>query len=312
MIIGTHRRTGTTVGPFKTIAEAEKATGIHNSSISRVLNGERFHAGGFIWKEQIPFKNELQKALLIIAKYEENQKKISINSNLPAPFENGNPNNVLVIGDTHEPFSRKGYLEHCRKVQEEFNCGTVIHIGDEVDNHAISFHETDPDGMSARDEGDRAMEKMKEWYTVFPNVTVIVGNHTALPHRKAVAGGLSKRFMKAYEDIWEAPIGWNWKVELDYLGVLYTHGTGSSGDKGALSRAIHSRINVVQGHNHTLASVQWSASKIDKVFAMQVGCGIDDEAYAFEYSRANIKKSVISCGVVLNGKLPIVVPMDLK
>ena len=44
------------------------------------------------------------------------------------------------------------------------------------------------------------------------------------------------------------------------------------------------------------------------LFAMQVGCGIDDESFAFGYAKNFNKKPVISCGVVLNkGTLPMVI-----
>src|SRR5690606_32977836 len=54
------------------------------------------------------------------------------------PFLDGNPDNILVIGDTHEPFSKDGYLKFCRDTQEKFDAGTVVHIGDLTDNHAVS------------------------------------------------------------------------------------------------------------------------------------------------------------------------------
>ena len=44
---------------------------------------------------------------------------------------------------------------------------------------------------------------------------------------------------------------------------------------------------------------------------MQVGAGIDHEAYAFGYAKAG-KKPAISCGVVLGGKEAIVVPMLME
>ena len=45
---------------------------------------------------------------------------------------------------------------------------------------------------------------------------------------------------------------------------------------------------------------------------MNVGCGIDATKYAFEYAKHNSKKQIIGCGVVLdNGRLPILVPMEL-
>ena len=46
--------------------------------------------------------------------------------------------NILVIGDLHSPFIRKGYLEHCQKIYDKYNCNKVIFIGDIVDNHYSS------------------------------------------------------------------------------------------------------------------------------------------------------------------------------
>ena len=73
-----------------------------------------------------------------------------------------NPNNVLVIADTHLPFEKPGYLEFCLATQKKYNCGTVIHIGDEIDNCAINQYLKDPDGMSNSDEADLAQLKMYE------------------------------------------------------------------------------------------------------------------------------------------------------
>jgi hypothetical protein len=57
--------------------------------------------------------------------------------------------NILVIGDLHEPFCLDGYLEWCKEQYKIHNCNQVIFIGDIMDNHAYSYHEPDPDGMSA-------------------------------------------------------------------------------------------------------------------------------------------------------------------
>src|SRR5690606_9542018 len=88
--------------------------------------------------------------------------------------------NVLVIGDTHFPAGADGYLEFCLGVQERFGCGRGVHIGDEVDNAAISYHESDPDGDSAGTEAELAMAHLRRWYEAFPVCDVLVGNHGAL------------------------------------------------------------------------------------------------------------------------------------
>lgn len=226
------------------------------------------------------------------------------------PFTGGLPENVLIIGDTHFPFERKGYLEHCRAVQEKYNCGKVIHIGDVIDNHYSSYHETDPDGYSAGQELDRAIDRADRWQETFPEMDVLLGNHDLLIARKAQTSGVSRRWIKTLPEVLGTP-GWSFYEELEYQGVYYVHGTGSSGDKAAFNRALNRRQSVVQGHLHTIANIAWNVSKQDRIFAMQTGCGIDDNAYAMAYGKVNPKKSIISCGVVIDGKIPIIVPMEL-
>ena len=148
------------------------------------------------------------------------------------------PKIVGIIGDTHEPFTHSQYRDFCYETFNKYKVTDIVHIGDEVDNHAISFHEHDPNGYSAGKEADIAQEAMNKWYNLFPKVNVIIGNHTALPYRQANSIGLPRKFIKTYEQIWNAPIGWKWDVELEIDHVLYRHGTGSSGQNGAINLAI--------------------------------------------------------------------------
>lgn len=37
---------------------------------------------------------------------------------------------VLVIGDTHFPFVKKGYLDFCLDIKRRVKCEQVVHIGD--------------------------------------------------------------------------------------------------------------------------------------------------------------------------------------
>lgn len=229
---------------------------------------------------------------------------------LPKPFTGGDLGNVLICGDTHIPFERRGYLEFCREQQEKFNCGTVVHIGDVIDSHFSSYHETNPDGFSAGDELNISVDKLKDWGKVFPIVKATFGNHDLLIQRQAYSAGLSKKWIKGFNDVLELP-GWAFDMEHEINGVIYTHGTGTSGENGAFQKALNRRRSVVSGHLHTIANIKWNVSEADRIFAMQVGCGIDDKAYAFEYARGIVKKSIISCGVVIDGQLPIVIPMTL-
>ena len=162
------------------------------------------------------------------------------------PYLKGNKSNVLIIGDLHAPFTHKQYLQFVRHQQELYKCGTVIFIGDIVDFHYSSFHDTDPDGLSAKEEHSLSGIQLEEWYKMFPNCYCVIGNHDAIIKRKCFANGISTNYLKDWNDLFNAPKGWKFVDEIIIKGILYTHGTNK-----ALKRMMDSRISVVQGHLHT-------------------------------------------------------------
>lgn len=208
--------------------------------------------------------------------------------------------NVLVIGDIHEPFCKEGYLEFCKEQYDRFNCNKVVFIGDIIDLAFSSFHPTNPDGYGAGEELDRAIDKIQEWYKAFPLATVIIGNHDRLAYRKAFAGGVSARWLRNYDDVLGTP-NWEFKESETIDGVLYIHGEAGT----ARSKAKDISGSVVQGHLHSQAYIEYINNR---VFGMQIGTGIDDNCYAFNYNKAG-KESILSCGVVLEGKQPILIKM---
>jgi len=219
--------------------------------------------------------------------------------------------NILVIGDTHFPFEKEGYLDFCIDMQKKYKAGTVVHIGDVADNCYSSFHDNNPDGLAAGEELSYAIKSAKEWHKAFKDVKVTLGNHCQIIQRKAFASGVSSKWIKGLAEVLELPT-WQFDIEHEIDGVLYTHGTGTSGDKAAYNKALNKRKSIVQGHLHSQASIMWNTSSIDKVFAMQVGCGVDDKKYAFDYAKNFPKKFIISCGLVLeNGTLPVLELMKL-
>ncbi len=230
-----------------------------------------------------------------------------LKGNRKIAFENltKKENRILIIGDLHEPFCLDGYLKFCKQTYAAYNCNKVIFIGDVIDAHASSYHEQDPDGMGGGDELDFAIKKLKKWYKAFPKADVMIGNHDRIAYRKAFSGGIPKRWMKPFEEVLETP-KWNYLENIEIDNVLYEHGEGGQ----ALTKAKNNMMSSVCGHTHTEGYVKWLVGKKFKVFAMQVGCGVDATAYATAYAK-NFKKQVIGCGVVLGGKVAINVLMDL-
>jgi hypothetical protein len=228
------------------------------------------------------------------------------------PNKKLNKDNVLVIGDPHIPFELDGYLDFCLSVQKKYSCGTVVIIGDLVDNHSISYHEHDPDGWSPLQEMEQADKKLKKWFKAFPNVFLTRGNHDTLPDRKGKTAGLPKRAFKPYREIWKLPKGWIDDFEFEINDVKYSHGTGGSGRYPHVLLAFHNRQSTVIGHFHSVAGVEWIANSKDCIFGMCVGCGVDRKSYAFAYGKDQKYKPVVGCGIVTDkGQYAQFIPMNL-
>jgi metallophosphoesterase superfamily enzyme len=220
-------------------------------------------------------------------------------------FRDKSINRVLIIGDLHEPFCLEGYLEFCKDVYTKHNCNKVVFIGDCIDNHYSSYHETDADGMGGGQELDLAIAKIAKWYEAFPEAHVTIGNHDRLIMRKAQTGGIPTKWIKKYKEVLETPL-WEFTERVVIDGVQYVH--GEAGTAKAKCRA--DMMSTVQGHLHTQAYTEWFVGANFKIFGMQVGCGIDHHSYAMAYAKSG-KKPAIGCGVVIDGKVAINELMEL-
>jgi metallophosphoesterase superfamily enzyme len=215
---------------------------------------------------------------------------------------------VLVIGDLHLPFGRKNYLAFCKEQYIKWNCNKVVFIGDIIDSHYSSFHQTDPDGLGGGDELALCVEQVKDWYEAFPDAYVTIGNHDAIIMRKAFDSGVPKIWIKEFNDVLNTP-NWKWVTEvyIDDVRYVHTHKTGK-----ARASAKRDMVSTVGGHFHTEHYVEWFYGVKSAVFALSVGCGINDKEYAFAYA-AGGKKNAIGCGVVLDGgRTPIPIRMPLE
>lgn len=215
--------------------------------------------------------------------------------------------NVLVIGDTHIPYEKKGYLEFCIEQYKKFNCDTVVHIGDLIDSHATMHHPSMPDAYSPGDELKFSIEKLRPWYKAFPNMKVILGNHDLRVRTISSEVHIASRWMKDYSEVLEVPT-WDFRESHEINNIVYVHGTGTSGVTSAQRRALNLGKSVVMGHLHTEASIIYHKLFDKTIWGMIVGCGVDESSYGMMYAKNNPKKSIISCGIVLDNQ-PLIVVM---
>ena len=218
---------------------------------------------------------------------------------------------LLVISDTHAPFQHPDALRFLKAIKEEYDPDRVIHIGDEIDSHAMSYHDTSPELFSASEELKRAREVVWQMEALFPKVDVIESNHGSLWYRKATTHGIPREAIRTYEEILKTK-HWKWHFDLEVrlpngMPVYFHHGRSAN----SLLASQHRGMSIVQGHYHEKFNIHMWGTTERLIFAMNVGCLVDDKAIAFEYNNSNLKRPVIGCGIILNS-YPRLLPLVMK
>jgi hypothetical protein len=219
---------------------------------------------------------------------------------------------VLVISDCHIPYSHQDLIPFLKAIKAKYKPDRVICIGDEVDHHAMSFHDSDPDLMSAGPELERSIQMLKPIYKLFPKVDLVDSNHGSMAYRKGKHGGIPRKYLRGYNEVLDAPKGWVWhnsiKLKLsDGSTCFFTHGLSANGIKLAQMNG----MSVVQGHYHSVFNVTYHSSPEKLIWSMQVGCLIDDKALAFEYNKVTASRPIIGLGMIIDGQ-PKLIPMLLN
>ena len=217
---------------------------------------------------------------------------------------------ILCISDLHCPYEHPDSFEFLKAVKQKYKPDKVVCLGDEVDHHAMSFHDSDPDLPSAGDELLEAIEHLKPLYKLFPKVDVLDSNHGSMHYRKGKHHGIPRKYLRSYEEILEAPKGWKWHNDLivrssDGNDIYFHHGRGAN----VLKVSQEMSMRVVQGHYHNTFAIQYWGNPNNLYWGMQVGCSIDDKSLAFAYNKLIAKRPIIGHGIIVNGYpklLPIV------
>ena len=131
-----------------------------------------------------------------------------------------NHKRILVISDLHIPYLHQDAFKFLKAIKKEFKPDTIINIGDSIDFHNISMHQSSPDLPNAGDELRITREYIKELESIFPVVTEVDSNHSSLVYRRAFKYGLSREFMRDYGDFLGTK-KWKW---IDDLTLTMSNG----------------------------------------------------------------------------------------
>jgi len=264
---------------YPTIAKVAKKLGIHSRTVGK--QATKLRGDGVVLADRSTShkKDETAKIMAKIPTYRTPKKRSEKNSS------------IFIISDMHIPYHHQDMIKYFKAVKKKYNPDRVICIGDELDNHAMSYHDSDPDVYSAGYELERAREIIKEVEKIFPN------------------NGIPREALVSYNDLLGVGDGWRWHFDLtlemsDGNSVYFHHGKTSD----ALTLSQRAGMSAVQGHYHSKFKIDhWSNTK-GLYFGMAVGCLIDDNALAFSYNKNTTDRPIIGCGIIING-IPKLLPL---
>lgn len=226
--------------------------------------------------------------------------------------DEGHDNNVILfISDMHIPYQHRKMFEFLAGLKKRYNPTRVICVGDELDKHALSFHDSDPDLDSAGPELEKSLPAIARLHEMFPKMDLIDSNHGSMVYRKAKHHGIPRKYIKSYNDVLGVGEGWKWHMDLtitlpDHQKVYVHH--GKSADAVKTSQAMS--MSHVCGHFHESFGIRYWSNPTALYWGMNIGCLINDSSLAFAYNNTNLKRPIIGTGLIVDG-YPILEPMPL-
>jgi len=219
--------------------------------------------------------------------------------------------NALFISDLHTPFEHPDAFEFCKALNKKYKPKHVICAGDEVDQHAMGRFPKDPDGLSPGAEIQRAVERLLPFYKEFPNVKVCESNHTVRAYKKAFESSIPEAFLRRIETVLNAPDGWEWREHWIIDDVMYMHGDPYHGRNAVVKHMHENFMSVAIGHTHSYGRAEHIYTRNGTRFALDAGCLIDEQLYAFKYAKKMNRKPTLGCGIVHNSEYAEFIPMRL-
>ncbi len=218
----------------------------------------------------------------------------------------------MCISDLHFPYAHKDSIEFLKAIKKKYKPDKIVCLGDEIDQHALSYHESNPDLDSAGPELRRSQDCLRPLFRLFPDVDLLSSNHGDMVYRKSITAGIPRHCIKSYGEILGAPKGWKWHIDLtlkmsDGNLVFFHH--GKSADILKASQAMS--MCMVQGHYHEKFDIRYWGNPTGLYWGMQIGCSIDDKSMAFAYNKTNLKRPIIGHGIIIDGQ-PHLLPMVMN
>lgn len=221
-------------------------------------------------------------------------------------------NTIMVFGDTHFPYERKGSLEFLRDVRDTYNPDRVVCTGDILDQYHISIYPKDlkhPDSWP--EELKKSRKKIKLLSNIFPELQVLESNHDDRAYKKSRIAGVPREFLVPYRDVIGAPDSWKWHRDLTLTvdstreQIFFAHTVAG----GCLTCAKDLNMTVVLGHQHTKFAATGFRPRKKTIWGIDAGSLVSDKGSPYSYNKAFRGRPINGC-VILRGGEPLLVPFN--
>lgn len=217
---------------------------------------------------------------------------------------------ILCISDLHFPYAHPDSLDFLHKIKKTLNPTRIICGGDEIDYHAMSFHQADVDLDSAGKELALALGYIDTLHELFPKMEVLVSNHGSLAYRKAKANGMPRHLLKSYNDVLGVPKDdWSWLNEIiltlpNGRKCKFVHSASSN----VLAASQLIGMSLVQFHYHSMFECRYWDAGLGLNFAVTASSLVDDNSLAMAYNKLHAKRPITGV-VFIENSLPLLIPM---
>ena len=216
---------------------------------------------------------------------------------------------ILCIPDLHFPYCHPDALDFLAKVKSKLQPTRIICGGDELDYHAMSFHDKDPDLDNAGTELLKAIGYIETLKNLFPEMDLMESNHGSMAYRKAKHHGFPRHLLKSYNEVLGVDHNWRWHDRLIITlpngnKCLFAHSLGAN----VLGASQSVGMSLVQFHHHSQFELRYWQVGTTLHFAVTSGCLVDDKSLAMAYNKYTIKRPIMGVTFIENS-LPILIPM---
>lgn len=225
--------------------------------------------------------------------------------------------NILVIGDTHYPYSHPDSFKFLKAINKKYGIDMAIQAGDITDCHRNSRYDNDERLLSTKGELDAARKDIKKLAKIFPELIVVAGNHDLRILDRAKEVGLLEEMLIPLKELWHAPDTWKvvnsvriiFENSFDRPDIAIMHDF-----KGRIyDIASKEQATSIQGDKHTFCGVAYNSTPISLLATAYTGCLVDFNSPSQEYMmKVRQRRVILGSLIVLNGRFPIPIPMVLN